>query len=47
MSPKSRSILNGDREDRRYTGVNDFGTIVNPMLVPEVHGGVAKGIARR
>jgi carbon-monoxide dehydrogenase large subunit len=31
----------------RYTGVNDFGTIVNPMLVAgQVHGGVAQGIGQ-
>jgi carbon-monoxide dehydrogenase large subunit len=31
----------------RYTGVNDFGTIVNPMLVAgQMHGGVAQGIGQ-
>ena len=31
----------------RYTGVNDFGTIVNPMLVSgQMHGGVAQGIGQ-
>jgi carbon-monoxide dehydrogenase large subunit len=31
----------------RYTGVNDFGTVVNPMLVAgQVHGGVAQGIGQ-
>jgi aerobic carbon-monoxide dehydrogenase large subunit len=31
----------------RYTGVNDFGTIVNPMLVAgQLHGGVAQGIGQ-
>src|SRR5947208_5647305 len=31
----------------RYTGVNDFGTIVNPMLVAgQLHGGVAEGIGQ-
>jgi carbon-monoxide dehydrogenase large subunit len=30
-----------------YTGVNDFGTIVNPMLVAgQMHGGVAQGIGQ-
>jgi len=30
-----------------YTGVNDFGTIVNPMLVAgQLHGGVAQGIGQ-
>ena len=32
----------------RYTGVNDFGTVVNPMLVAgQLHGGVAQGIGQR
>src|SRR2546423_4161365 len=31
----------------RYTGVNDFGTIVNPLLVAgQMHGGVAQGIGQ-
>ncbi|HEV7602597.1 MAG TPA: xanthine dehydrogenase family protein molybdopterin-binding subunit [Bradyrhizobium sp.] len=31
----------------RYTGVNDFGTIVNPMTVAgQLHGGVAQGIGQ-
>jgi carbon-monoxide dehydrogenase large subunit len=31
----------------RYTGVNDFGTVVNPMLVEgQLHGGVAQGIGQ-
>lgn len=31
----------------RYTGVNDFGTIVNPMIVDgQVHGGVTQGIGQ-
>ena len=31
----------------RYTGVNDFGVIVNPMLVAgQLHGGVAQGIGQ-
>src|ERR1700726_3732842 len=31
----------------RYTAVNDFGTIVNPMLVAgQLHGGVAQGIGQ-
>jgi carbon-monoxide dehydrogenase large subunit len=31
----------------RYTGVNDFGTIINPMLVAgQLHGGVAQGIGQ-
>jgi carbon-monoxide dehydrogenase large subunit len=31
----------------RYASVNDFGTIVNPLLVEgQVHGGVAQGIGQ-
>jgi carbon-monoxide dehydrogenase large subunit len=31
----------------RYTGVNDFGTVVNPLLVAgQLHGGVAQGIGQ-
>ncbi len=31
----------------RYTAINDFGTIVNPMLVAgQLHGGVAQGIGQ-
>ncbi len=31
----------------RYTGVNDFGVVVNPMLVAgQLHGGVAQGIGQ-
>jgi carbon-monoxide dehydrogenase large subunit len=31
----------------RYTGVNDFGTVVNPMIVAgQIHGGVAQGIGQ-
>jgi carbon-monoxide dehydrogenase large subunit len=31
----------------RYTAVNDFGTIVNPMIVAgQMHGGVAQGIGQ-
>ena len=31
----------------RYTGANDFGTIINPMLVAgQMHGGVAQGIGQ-
>jgi carbon-monoxide dehydrogenase large subunit len=30
-----------------YTGVNDFGTVVNPMIVAgQLHGGVAQGIGQ-
>ena len=30
-----------------YTGVNDFGTVVNPLMVAgQVHGGVAQGIGQ-
>ncbi len=31
----------------RYTGISDFGTIVNPMIVEgQLHGGVAQGIGQ-
>ena len=31
----------------RYTSVNDFGTVVNPMIVAgQIHGGVAQGIGQ-
>jgi carbon-monoxide dehydrogenase large subunit len=31
----------------RYTAVNDFGTVVNPMIVAgQLHGGVAQGIGQ-
>ena len=37
----------GRVEVRRYVAVNDFGTIVNPMLVAgQVHGGTAQGIGQ-
>ncbi len=37
----------GRVEIRRYVAVNDFGTVVNPMLVAgQVHGGTAQGIGQ-
>ena len=37
----------GDVEVVRYSSVNDFGTIVNPLLVQgQVHGGVIQGIGQ-
>ena len=47
-SPRSRSIPTpASIEIVRYTGVNDFGTVVNPMLVAgQFHGGVAQGIGQ-
>jgi carbon-monoxide dehydrogenase large subunit len=31
----------------RYNGVNDFGTVINPMIVAgQIHGGVAQGIGQ-
>lgn len=39
--------LTGQVEVVKYTGVNDFGVVVNPMLVAgQVHGGVAQGIGQ-
>ena len=35
------------RRDRRYSTVNDFGVLVNPMLVEgQAHGGIAQGIGQ-
>ena len=47
-SPKSRSIPTpASMRIVRYTGVNDFGTVVNPMIVAgQLHGGVAQGIGQ-
>ena len=47
-SPKSRSIPTPAWcRSSRYTGVNDFGTVVNPMIVAgQLHGGVAQGIGQ-
>jgi aerobic carbon-monoxide dehydrogenase large subunit len=37
----------GEAALRRYTAVDDFGVLVNPMLVSgQVHGGVAQGIGQ-
>ena len=37
----------GDVTLERYTAVDDFGTLINPMLtVGQVHGGVAQGIGQ-
>ncbi|MEX2035056.1 MAG: molybdopterin cofactor-binding domain-containing protein, partial [Xanthobacteraceae bacterium] len=37
----------GNTEIVKYTAVNDFGTIINPMLVDgQTHGGVAQGIGQ-
>jgi carbon-monoxide dehydrogenase large subunit len=37
----------GNIEIAKYTAVNDFGTIINPMLVDgQTHGGVAQGIGQ-
>jgi carbon-monoxide dehydrogenase large subunit len=37
----------GNTEVVKYTAVNDFGTIINPMLVDgQTHGGVAQGIGQ-
>ena len=47
-SPRSRSTPRpGRREVVRYAMVNDFGTVVNPMLVEgQLHGGVVQGIGQ-
>ena len=37
----------GNIEVVKYTAVNDFGTIINPMLVDgQIHGGVVQGIGQ-
>jgi carbon-monoxide dehydrogenase large subunit len=37
----------GEAEVVRYVGVNDFGTIINPLLVEgQLHGGVVQGIGQ-
>ena len=48
MSRKSRSIRKPAwSRIVRYTGISDFGTIVNPMIVDgQLHGGVAQGIGQ-
>ena len=47
-SPRSRSIRKpASSEIERYVAVDDFGTLVNPMLVEgQVHGGVVQGIGQ-
>ena len=47
-SPRSRSIPTpGSRAIVRYTVVDDFGVVLNPMLVAgQVHGGVVQGIGQ-
>jgi aerobic carbon-monoxide dehydrogenase large subunit len=38
---------NGEVEVVRYSSVNDFGTVVNPLMVEgQVHGGVVQGIGQ-
>ena len=48
MSRKSRSIPRpASSQIVRYFAVNDFGTVVNPMIVAgQLHGGVAQGIGQ-
>ena len=48
MSRRSRSIPKPAWcEIVRYFAVNDFGTVVNPMIVAgQVHGGVVQGIGQ-
>ena len=47
-SPRSRSIPTpATIEVVKYTAVNDFGTIINPLLVDgQMHGGVVQGIGQ-
>ena len=48
MSPRSRSIPTpASVEVVSYTMVNDFGTVINPLLVEgQAHGGVVQGIGQ-
>ena len=48
MSPKSRSIRTPASLDVvKYSAVNDFGTVINPLMVEgQVHGGVVQGIGQ-
>ena len=48
MSPRSRSIPTpACVEVVKYTMVNDFGTVINPLLVEgQSHGGVVQGIGQ-
>ena len=48
MSPRSRSIpQTGVIEVVKYSCVNDFGTVINPMIVEgQLHGGVVQGIGQ-
>ena len=47
-SPRSRSIRDTGRPRVvKYTAVNDFGTVINPMIVEgQIHGGVVQGIGQ-
>ena len=47
-SPRSRSIPEtGIVEVVKYSCVNDFGTVINPMIVDgQLHGGVVQGIGQ-
>ena len=48
MSPRSRSIPRPAPSTlERYTAVDDYGTLINPMLtMGQVQGGVAQGIGQ-
>ena len=47
-SARSRSIREtGDIEIVAWTAVDDFGTVINPMIVEgQVHGGIAQGVGQ-
>ena len=47
-SAKSRSITDtGETEIVGWTAVDDFGTMINPMIVEgQVHGGIAQGVGQ-
>ena len=48
MSPRSRSIPKPAAVTLdRYTAVDDYGTLINPLLtIGQVQGGVAQGIGQ-
>ena len=47
-SPRSRSIRKpASSRSSKYSCVNDFGTVINPMIVDgQLHGGVVQGIGQ-
>jgi carbon-monoxide dehydrogenase large subunit len=47
MPARSRSIPRPARSRSSFTAADDFGNVINPMIVDgQVHGGVAQGIGQ-